>query len=204
MFNVLVKPMFQARLKLGSLSKHWWSKNKNIDHQPPSSLQPLTIENFLVWLELIEPLKDGSIPQLQYHLSHSGLFNKRWGHFSWTKPVWNLISSHSDFSFLIEIRESCGKHHSDVHHFLEDNYLKKSLTHFDFLQPQNVSAILGKTAFLTCVVKNLKPTQKVEYLKILTPLIYTGNILGVLGATSWCPYSDSRRADLHIRREILL
>jgi len=68
--------------------------------------------------------------------------------------------------FLIkEIRESCGKHHSDVHHFLEDNYLKKSLTHFDFLQPQNVSAILGKTAFLTCVVKNLKPTQKVSWVR---------------------------------------
>ena len=105
---------------------------------------------------------------------------------------------------FIEIRESCGKHHSDVHNFLEENYPKKSLTHFDSLQPKNVSAILGKTAFLTCVVKNLKPTQKVEYLKILTPLKYTGNIPGVLGPASWCPYSDSRRADLHIRREILL
>ena len=27
---------------------------------------------------------------------------------------------------------------------------------------QNVSALVGKTAFLTCVVRNLKPTQRVR------------------------------------------
>ena len=45
---------------------------------------------------------------------------------------------------------------------LEDAYLKNALPYFDTIMPQNVSAVVGKTAFLTCVVKNLKPTQKVS------------------------------------------
>ena len=32
---------------------------------------------------------------------------------------------------------------------------------------QNVSALVGKTAFLTCVVRNLKPTQRVRKVKEL-------------------------------------
>ena len=48
---------------------------------------------------------------------------------------------------------------------LEDSFLTKSLPEFDKVQPQNVSALVGKTAFLTCVVRNLKPTQRVTELE---------------------------------------
>ena len=74
-----------------------------------------------------------------------------------------MLLAAKEYFFTIEIRESNGKQQSDVDNYLEDHYIKPSLTHFDLLQPQNVSAILGKTAFLTCLVKNLKPTQKVKY-----------------------------------------
>ena len=63
-----------------------------------------------------------------------------------------------------EIRESSGKHQREVQPSLaslDDNFSKKSVANFDYHLSQNVSAIVGKTAFLTCVVKNLQPSQKV-------------------------------------------
>lgn len=49
---------------------------------------------------------------------------------------------------------------------LEDSYLaKNTVPEFDTTPPQNVSALVGKTAFLTCVVRNLRPTQKVSWVR---------------------------------------
>lgn len=59
------------------------------------------------------------------------------------------------------INETCGKQKHDNSE-LRDLYYVHSKPEFDNGFPQNVSAIVGKTAFLTCVVRNLKPTQKVR------------------------------------------
>lgn len=62
------------------------------------------------------------------------------------------------------INETCGKHQHDNSE-LRDLYYVHSKPEFDNGFPQNVSAIVGKTAFLTCVVRNLKPTQKVSWVR---------------------------------------
>ena len=74
---------------------------------------------------------------------------------------------HHNVHFL-EIRESTGKHHNsqkdaETRKSFDDNLQVASVAHFDYKLPQNVSAIVGKTAFLTCVVKNLKTSQKVNF-----------------------------------------
>jgi len=63
--------------------------------------------------------------------------------------------------FTKGINETFGKHHHSESE-LRDLYYVHSRPEFDKHPPQNVSAIVGKTAFLTCVVRNLKPTQKVS------------------------------------------
>ena len=161
--------MFQARLKLGSQGKHLMILKIKIStinqHQPPAfnNWKLFSFVGFDITSRMVPFLNFNIICLIQVFLIKGEEYH--W-HFSWTETIWNIIEIWSQLIFKIEIRESCGKHHSDVHHIVEENYIKKSPTHFDFLQPQNVSAILGKTAFLTCVVKNLKPTQKVEYSKI--------------------------------------
>ena len=45
---------------------------------------------------------------------------------------------------------------------LQDSFLGQTVPEFDQLQSKNVTALVGKTAFLTCVVRNLKPTQRVS------------------------------------------
>jgi len=68
--------------------------------------------------------------------------------------------------FLIkEITESNGSSQGELHNSIDDTFMKKSVAKFDYQLPQNVSAIVGKTAFLTCVVKNLKPSQKVSWVR---------------------------------------
>ena len=62
---------------------------------------------------------------------------------------------------FLEVRESSGNHQGDLQNSVANTNLLKKSAHFDYELPQNVSAVVGKTAFLTCVVKNLKPTQKV-------------------------------------------
>lgn len=67
--------------------------------------------------------------------------------------------------FLVEeICESSGKHQKEIQRYDKEHY-ERHVAHFDYQQPQNVSAIVGKTAFLTCVVKNLLPTQKVSFVR---------------------------------------
>lgn len=63
--------------------------------------------------------------------------------------------------YFLEITESNGSSQGELHNSIDDTFMKKSVAKFDYQLPQNVSAIVGKTAFLTCVVKNLKPSQKV-------------------------------------------
>jgi len=63
------------------------------------------------------------------------------------------------------ISETGGAQHMDRRSVLQDSFLTKSLPEFDTIQPQNVSALVGKTAFLTCVVRNLKPTQRVSWVR---------------------------------------
>ena len=58
------------------------------------------------------------------------------------------------------INETCGKQQPESE--LRDLYYVHAEPEFDRGLPQNVSAIVGKTAFLTCVVRSLKPTQKVR------------------------------------------
>ena len=65
------------------------------------------------------------------------------------------------YFILLEITESNGSSQGELHNAIDDSFMKKSVAKFDYQLPQNVSAIVGKTAFLTCVVKNLKPSQKV-------------------------------------------
>ena len=67
------------------------------------------------------------------------------------------------YIWLLEICESSGKHLKEVESYVKERFERHEVAHFDNQQPQNVSAIVGKTAFLTCVVKNLLPTQKVVY-----------------------------------------
>ena len=69
-----------------------------------------------------------------------------------TKHIW-----------LSEICESSGKHQKEVEIYTKEHFQTHEAAHFDYQQPQNVSTVVGKTAFLTCVVKNLLPTQKVVY-----------------------------------------
>ena len=69
-----------------------------------------------------------------------------------TKHIW-----------LLEICESSEKHQKQVQIHAKERFQRHEAAHFDYQQPQNVSAIVGKTAFLTCVVKNLLTTQKVVY-----------------------------------------
>jgi len=66
--------------------------------------------------------------------------------------------------FTKGINETFGKHHHSESE-LRDLYYVHSRPEFDKHPPQNVSAIVGKTAFLTCVVRNLKPTQKVSWVR---------------------------------------
>jgi hypothetical protein len=46
---------------------------------------------------------------------------------------------------------------------LVDTFLTSKQPEFDREKQQNVSALVGKTAFLTCSVHNLKPTQKASF-----------------------------------------
>ena len=46
---------------------------------------------------------------------------------------------------------------------LEDVYFSNKLPEFDRTKSQNVTALVGKTTFLTCSVKNLKHNQKVNH-----------------------------------------
>ena len=59
------------------------------------------------------------------------------------------------------INETTGSHHGMGE--LQDFFSVHSHAEFDRDLPQNVSAIVGQTAFLTCLVRNLKPTQKVNF-----------------------------------------
>jgi len=63
------------------------------------------------------------------------------------------------------ISETGGVQHHERRSVLQDSFLTNSLPEFDTIQPQNVSALVGKTAFLTCVVRNLKPTQRVSWVR---------------------------------------
>jgi len=66
--------------------------------------------------------------------------------------------------FTKGINETLGRqHHSDQE--LRDLYFVHAKPEFDSNLPHNVSAIVGKTAFLTCVVRNLKPTQQVSWVR---------------------------------------
>lgn len=53
----------------------------------------------------------------------------------------------------------------DGRNVLEDSFLTNTIPEFDPTPPRNVSALVGKTAFLTCVVRNLKPTQRVSWVR---------------------------------------
>lgn len=66
-----------------------------------------------------------------------------------------------DFTFS-GISETGGVQQIEKRSVLQDSFLTNSVPEFDNMQPQNVSALVGKTAFLTCVVRNLKPTQRVS------------------------------------------
>ena len=59
------------------------------------------------------------------------------------------------------INETTGSHHGVGE--LQDLFSLHSQAEFDPDLPQNVSAIVGQTAFLSCLVRNLKPTQKVNF-----------------------------------------
>ena len=63
------------------------------------------------------------------------------------------------------INETTGSHHGVGE--LQDLFSLHSQAEFDQDLPQNVSAIVGQTAFLSCLVRNLKPTQKVNFKKFL-------------------------------------
>ena len=80
-----------------------------------------------------------------------------------TKKICNNFKKVLTFFFL-GINETLGKYHRDSE--LRDLYYVHSKPEFDNSQPTNVSSIVGKTAFLTCVVRNLKPSQKVNFLNI--------------------------------------
>ena len=67
--------------------------------------------------------------------------------------------------YISGISETGGVQHIERRSILQDSFLTNSLPEFDTIQPQNVSALVGKTAFLTCVVRNLKPTQRVSYIE---------------------------------------
>jgi hypothetical protein len=45
---------------------------------------------------------------------------------------------------------------------LEESFLANKQPEFDSHMQDNVTALVGKTAFLACSVRNLKPTQKVR------------------------------------------
>ena len=66
---------------------------------------------------------------------------------------------------FLGISETGGVQHHERRSVLQDSFLTNSLPEFDTIQPQNVSALVGKTAFLTCVVRNLKPTQRVSNIR---------------------------------------
>lgn len=64
------------------------------------------------------------------------------------------------------ISETAGVQQSQAkRNILEDSFLSHTIPEFDPTPPQNVSALVGKTAFLTCVVRNLKPTQRVSWVR---------------------------------------
>merc|ERR1712064_234232 len=65
--------------------------------------------------------------------------------------------------FTKGINEAKGKHQRDTE--LRDLFYVHAQPEFDTRQPTNVSAVLGRTAFLTCVVRNLKPSQKVSWVR---------------------------------------
>ncbi|XP_023329668.1 zwei Ig domain protein zig-8 [Eurytemora carolleeae] len=48
---------------------------------------------------------------------------------------------------------------------LEDVYFSSKLPEFDRTKSQNVTALVGKTTFLACSVKNLKHNQKVSWIR---------------------------------------
>ena len=93
------------------------------------------------------------------------------------------------YIWLLEICESSGKHQKEVESYVKERFERQGVAHFDNQQPQNVSAIVGKTAFLTCVVKNLLPTQKVVYTITAVKRSFNNNILKV---------SFVRHRDVHI------
>jgi len=63
------------------------------------------------------------------------------------------------------ISETGGTQDIEKRSVLQDSFLTNSVPEFDNMQLQNVSALVGKTAFLTCVVRNLKPTQRVSWVR---------------------------------------
>jgi len=65
--------------------------------------------------------------------------------------------------FTKGINETTGSHHGVGE--LQDLFSLHSQAEFDKDLPQNVSAIVGQTAFLSCLVRNLKPTQKVSWVR---------------------------------------
>jgi len=65
--------------------------------------------------------------------------------------------------FTKGINEAQGKHQRDTE--LRDLFYVHAQPEFDARLPTNVSAVLGRTAFLTCVVRNLKPSQKVSWVR---------------------------------------
>ena len=83
----------------------------------------------------------------------------------------NYMCIHSRISFVLTIHwlpginEATGSHHGVGE--LQDLFSLHSQAEFDRELPQNVSAIVGQTAFLSCQVRNLKPTQKVNFLEFL-------------------------------------
>ncbi len=71
------------------------------------------------------------------------------------------------FHFLAGLNESKGAWNGQKRSVLVDTFLTSKQPEFDREKQQNVSALVGKTAFLTCSVHNLKPTQKVRFLHLV-------------------------------------
>jgi hypothetical protein len=66
-------------------------------------------------------------------------------------------------TFYAGLNESKGAWNGQKRSVLVDTFLTSKQPEFDREKQQNVSALVGKTAFLTCSVHNLKPTQKASF-----------------------------------------
>lgn len=79
--------------------------------------------------------------------------------FQWTSGMVVLI-------FLVkETNQMHGYGQNSKPSILEESFMPHKMPTFDTSFPKNVSALVGKTAFLTCVVRNLRPTQKVSWVR---------------------------------------